>query len=207
MGQGGHRRSHGECRRKMYGAPHSTAGLGQDHHPSRHGRASESAVRMTRSDSGFVSEFRDQRTQASLGNEGDRLPTTDPLGSTLMLFRPFLALASDQERKDGDFAGCGPAAGRSRLLVRVCSDSSSADIAADPSLFVGLLSGRIRWSEAIYWPALGNNPTFRLSRGDQQQLDRARLGQAIRQGTILDMRRAFRPRNSTGGDRTPSTCL
>src|SRR5215469_1752769 len=64
-----------------------------------------------------ASEYRDQRTQLLLGNERCCPPNANPLGLSLMAFRPCPALAPDQEREHRHLARYGPAADSVRLLI------------------------------------------------------------------------------------------
>ena len=130
-----------------------------------------------------------------------------------MAFRPGPALAPDQEREHRHPARYSPAADSVCLLVRVGSDGFFADDAADARFLIALSGRDITRLESLYWPALGNDPTLGLARGDQQQLDGPRFAKPIRQGTILNERRSSRPsqptlgRNWVSSNRYKQSCL
>src|SRR6185437_14702391 len=94
----------------------------------------------------------------------------EPLLVALVFFAPVLSLADEFQGVDGDRAGDQHAACHA-LVIDISAQRGAADGAFDTCFLQGLAGGAVPGLAAVHRPALGDEPTAGLARGDEQDFE------------------------------------
>src|SRR5271165_6032503 len=126
----------------------------------------------------------DDPAQPWLLDPFSRLSGGKPLHPAFLLFRPFLVLMPDFERKHAHFA-----LDNSAVLEPFCvgerADGVPADRTTNACLLKRFARSRLTGRFALFRPALGNDPAPRFARRDEHELRPRAVAHPVRQGSVL----------------------
>jgi hypothetical protein len=123
--------------------------------------------------------------EARLFDHGNCPARFNPLCRSLLALGPNLALPFHQERIDFHLAGRIDACLIEQFVVSEEAHRLGADPSPDSGLFESFPGRRLRRSQPLYRPALGNDPPSGPTCRHQQNLERGVLAEAIGQHAVL----------------------
>ena len=123
--------------------------------------------RFARRDSYTFDESRHEGFEPRVLDQGHAL-WSDPLNHPLLDLRPGFALTLDEQRKRPDLAVYANAIPVEHLFIAKKADRLGSNSSPYAGLLEGLAGGGLGRPQALYRPALWNDPLPRLPRGDEE---------------------------------------